>query len=161
MQDDLESLLLQSAHLNAQIRKRLIQSDRPSNAKLFTYVLLLQNNNIYVGSTSNVFVRFHQHFYDTEYASKWVREHSPVLRVLEVVRNSSAEDEVYKTLEYMSVYGHESVRGGHWTNVDMKNPPQALHKFVRNRCDFEYMSREDIDKATNIARDLHDIVMAA
>ena len=46
--DDLDALLIQSAHLNARIRKRLIQFDQPPNARLFTYVLLLQNNNIYV-----------------------------------------------------------------------------------------------------------------
>ena len=158
--DDLDALLIQSAHLNARIRKRLIQFDQPPNARLFTYVLLLQNNNIYVGSSNNIYVRLTQHLHDTDFSAKWVRLHGPVVRVLEVMKNSLAEAETYKTLEYMTLYGHESVRGAHWTTMELRGPPAALATFQRNRNDFQYLPRSEIDRAVTIAKELHEITVA-
>lgn len=158
--DDLDALLIQSAQINAKIRKRLLDADRPSNSKLFTYALLLQNNNIYVGSTNNIYLRLNQHVHDLDYSSKWVRLHGPVVRVLEVIRNSSTEDEVYKTLEYMTLFGYQSVRGAHWTTVEMRGPPASLPTFTRSRNDFDYLSRPEIDRALHVAQELYEIIQS-
>ena len=159
--EDLDSLLLQSAKLNAKIRKRMHEEKKPANSKLFTYVLLLNNGNFYVGSSNNLFTRFNQHIYDLDYSSKWVRHHGPVVRVVEVIRNSSLDDEVYKTLEFMEMFGYQSVRGAHWTTVELRGPPVALASFVRNRSDFEYMPRTEINKTLEVAKELHDIMVAS
>jgi hypothetical protein len=80
----------------------------------------------------------------TSSSSVWVREHGPVQRVLEIVEDSTADDEKYKTLEYMSTFGWERVRGAGWCRSQMRAAPAALDAFVRDRADFAYMSRPRI-----------------
>lgn len=154
-QKTLEELTLESARLMLHLRKRLKseQSD-PSAKYYYTYVLLLQNENIYVGSTNHLYLRLMEHFCEAERSSQWVRLHGPIIRVLEVVRNSKADDETYKTFEYMTLFGWKSVRGAAWCKIDQRGPPAALHGFSRNRCDFEYLTRQEIDDAIKMARSL-------
>lgn len=151
----LEQLTLETAKLMLQIRKRLQTQQNDPNAKYyFVYVLLLQNDNIYVGSTNNLYIRLMEHHCESERSSQWVRLHGPVKRVLEVTRNARADDETYKTLEYMSMYGWQSVRGAAWCKPDVRGPPAALAVFTRDRADFNYLSRSEIDDALKIALDL-------
>lgn len=151
----IEELALESAKILIQMRKKLKseQSD-PSAKYYYTYVLLLQNEAVYVGSTNSLYIRLMEHLCDSERSSQWVRMHGPVIRVLEVIKNSKADDECYKTLEYMTLFGWQSVRGANWCKIDLRGPPSALAKFERNRADFEYLTREEIDDAIRIARDL-------
>lgn len=97
-----------------------------------------------------------EHMYDSKMSSNWVKEHGPVIRVLEIIRNSTPDDETYKTLEYMTLFGWESVRGSSWCKVDLRNPPGALATFQRNRSDFDYMSRKEINEILRISKDLYD-----
>lgn len=157
MEESLNDLLLQRARLDIELRKRL----KHIKNRYFTYVLLLQNNNIYVGSTNNLFLRLLEHLHETELSSHWVRLHGPVIRVLEVSTQAQVEDECYKTLEYMHMFGWESVRGGSWCKVDLRGPPAALHTFKRDRGDFQYLSREEIDKAVSISRQLAEDLYAS
>ena len=151
----LDALILESAQLAVQLRRRCKEVS-PGNSPRFTYVLLLQDECIYVGTTTNIYIRLMDHLHDTAMSSNWVREHGPVIRVLEIIRNSTPEDETYKTLEYMSMFGHESVRGAGWCKVELRNPPAALHGFVRDRGGFEYLQRKEIDEIIGIARNLYD-----
>ena len=96
------------------------------------------------------------HLYETAMSSNWVREHGPVIRVLEVIRNSTTEDETYKTLEYMTMFGYESVRGAAWCKVELRNPPTALHSFARNRSNFDYLHRKEVDTVVQISRNLYE-----
>ena len=151
----LEELTLESARLMLQVRKRLRAEQSDVNSKyFFTYALLLQNNNVYVGSTNHLYIRLMEHFCDTGRSSHWVRMHGPIVRVLEVVKNSKSDDETYKTLEYMTLFGWQSVRGASWCKPELRGPPQALQTFRRNRSDFEYLGRRDIDQAVKLAREL-------
>lgn len=152
---ELEDLILQSARLNVRLRKKLRAEQQDPEARyFFTYVLLLQNGNIYVGSTNSLYMRLYEHLHETDMSSQWVRLHGPVIRVLEISRNSKKDDEVYKTLEYMSLFGWQSVRGAHWCKVELKASPPALHDFQRDRSDFRYLSRQEIDAAIAISKGL-------
>lgn len=156
-EDSLDDLILQSAKLAVRLRKRLksIKTD-PDSKFFFVYVLLLQDECVYVGATNSLYMRFYEHLHETELSSNWVKYHGPVIRVLEVVKNAQKGDEEYKTLEYMQLFGWESVRGAHWCKVELKSPPAALREFARNRADFEYVDRRDIDAALKVARELSD-----
>lgn len=150
----LEELFLESERIQIQLRKRFKKERADPDARYYTYALLLQDECVYVGSTSSLRIRLMEHLHGTSNSSQWVREHGPVIRVLEVTKNSRAEDEAYKTLEYMTLFGWESVRGAGWAKVEMRNPPGALQAFERNRCDFEHLSRKEINDAVFAARNL-------
>jgi len=157
----LDELILESAHLAVQLRKRLRKGQNDEGpARYYTYVLLLQDECIYVGSSNNIYVRLMEHLHETEMSSNWVREHGPVIRVLEISKNASPDDETYKTLEYMSLFGWQSVRGAGWCKMEVRNPPAALTAFCRDRADFEYLSRREIDEIVAVSRQLYDTMMS-
>ena len=89
-------------------------------AVLLTYVLELENGNFYVGKSTNLNVRFGQHW--TATGSKWTRLHKPV-KVLHVFLG---DKERSMTLMMMNKHGWEKVRGGPWCRVEMKEAPKAL-----------------------------------
>jgi hypothetical protein len=156
--ESLDDLILQSARLAVRLRKRLkAEHDDPDARYFFTYVLLLQNECIYVGSTNSLYMRLYEHLHETEMSSNWVKFHGPVIRVLEVSKNAKKDDEVYKTLEYMTMFGWQSVRGAHWCKVELKGPPTSLADFKRTRSDFDYLDRGCIEAALDIARQLKQI----
>jgi hypothetical protein len=150
----LDELVIESARLAVQLRKRF-KSGHGNQGRYYTYVLLLQDECIYVGSSNNIYIRLMEHHYDPTMSSNWVREHGPVIRVLEVIRDSSPVDETYKTLEYMSLFGWESVRGAGWCKIDIRQPA-ALTLFERTRADFNYLTRTEIDDVLRISKDLYD-----
>lgn len=73
----------------------------------YVYVLLLDNNNIYVGYSCSVEKRIKQHF-DGK-GSSWTKLHKPV-RVLEVIHGSKQMEET-KYNEYVEKFGKDKVRG--------------------------------------------------
>jgi hypothetical protein len=154
----LDELILESARLTVQLRKRFRaqRDDGTSENPRYTYVLLLQDECVYIGTTTNIFIRLMDHLHETTMTSNWVREHGPVIRVLEIIRNSTIEDETYKTLEYMTMFGYESVRGASWCKLELRHPPAAFHTFRRDRSDFEYVYRKEIDEIVQTARDLYE-----
>lgn len=154
-EESLDELILASARLAVRLRKRLKAERSDPDARFyFTYVLLLQNECVYVGSTNSLYMRLYEHFHETDMSSNWVKLHGPVIRVLEVTKNSKKDDETYKTLEWMTMFGWKSVRGASWCKVELKSPPMALADFKRTRNDFQYLDRKDIDAAVDIARSL-------
>lgn len=152
----LDELILESARLTVELRKRIKSQQTEGNNPRYTYVLLLQDECVYVGTTTNIYIRLMDHIHETPMSSNWVKEHGPVIRVLEIIKNSTIEDETYKTLEYMTLFGHESVRGASWCKLELRNPPGALQCFARNRMDFEYLQRKEIDDVIHISRSLYD-----
>lgn len=142
---ELHHLLLKSARLHVAISRAYSSVKRDPTARYFTYVLLLQKGRMYVGSSDNIYRRLLDHWTMSPSSAVWVREHGPVERVLEVSVNCGADDERYKTLEYMGLFGHDKVRGAGWCRVDASGPPAALADFVRDRSDFTYLSRTELD----------------
>lgn len=153
--DSLEELLLKSAELNVQIR-RLYQTVKPSaETRYYTYVLLLQRGRVYVGNSDNIYVRLMEHFLQSNHSSQWVREHGPPVRVMELIRNSSSDDETYKTLEWCDLLGHDNVRGAAYCKLEYRGPPPALMNFRRDpQRTFEYMSRDEIDEVVRVSKKL-------
>lgn len=142
----IEGLLLDAARLSVLIRREYGRIKRHPPARYYTYVLQLQDDKMYVGCSDNLFTRLTEHRLLSSSAAVWVREHGPVRRVVEVSLNCAPDDEHYKTLEYMSMFGWENVRGAGWCRVAMRAPPAALADFQRDPGrHFEYMSRRDID----------------
>ncbi len=97
----IEALLQQSARLSVAIRRTYATVKLDPAARYYTYVLMLQNSKFYVGSTDNIYNRLLDHCTMSASSAVWVRQHGPVHRVVEVSRNCRADDETYKTLEYM------------------------------------------------------------
>lgn len=150
-----EPLLLQSARLSMTIRKTYARVKRDPSARYYTYVLLLGDNKLYVGNTDNIYNRLLDHCLLTPSSALWVREHGPVRRVVEVCRDCRRDDETYKTLEYMSLFGWQNVRGASYCRPAMRSPPVALAGFRRD-CGrhFDYLSRDDIDDVVDVVKEL-------
>ena len=88
------------------------------------YVLLLEENKIYVGYSQNLGRRVWEHF--NSHGSKWTTKYRP-LEVLYALEGE-IEDEDRVTLEMMEIYGWINVRGGRWTQVEMISCPSELLK---------------------------------
>lgn len=165
--EELDSLLFGAARLNVAIRREYARLRRCDDAaasrtaaKHFVYVLLLQDDAFYVGSTDNIYQRLLEHVVMSPSSSLWVREHGPVKRVVEVCRNCGPDDETYKTLEYMMLFGWDKVRGSYWCRVDMAAPPHALTGFERAAADrpLDNLSMDEMAtvraRVAELARDL-------
>lgn len=153
--DDLDSLLRQSATIGVLIRKKYSELKPSPDSKYFTYALLLQNGYIYVGNSDNIYLRLMEHFEQSPNSSCWVREHGPVVRVLEIIRNSSRDDELYKTLEWCDLVGYEKVRGAGYCRVEARHPPPPLATFARDSGrSFQYLSRAEIEEVVRISQQL-------
>ena len=155
----MESLLLQSARLALTVRHQYARFKRDPGAKYYTYVLQLQNGKFYVGETDNIYTRLLDHKLMTSSSALWVKHHGPIERVVEVCRNSGKADELYKTLQFMTMFGWENVRGSSYCKVQMSNPPEALKTFSRDRDgEFEHLTREEIDGVLGALRELEALL---
>lgn len=156
---ELSRLLIQQAELCVQIRRRYRDLKTVPDTRYFTYSLLLQDGYIYIGNSDNIYQRLSDHFGMTPHSAQWVREHGPVVRVLEIIRNSSSDDELYKTLEWCDMMGHTRVRGATYCRLVSPTPPPSLASFRRESARvFEYMSRAEIDEIGAVARRLAAVV---
>jgi len=87
--------------------------------KYYIYVLELIDNRYYVGRTGNILKRIEEHF--TGCGSIYTMKYNPI-KVIEVVEELTKKDERNKTLEMMSKYGWEKVRGAGWCSLEIKKP---------------------------------------
>lgn len=154
-EEDFERLLIKSARLSVQIRKKYASIKPCIDSKYFTYTLLLQEGRIYVGNSDNIYTRLMEHYGQSSQSSQFVREYGPVVRVLEIIRNSPQDAERYKTLEWCDLIGAEKVRGAGYCRVESRGPPPPLASFRRDpHRPFDYLSRQEIDDVVRIAKDL-------
>jgi len=154
----MEPMLLQSARLSLAIRREYARVKKDPAAKYYTYVLMLQEGKFYVGNTDNIYQRLLDHKLMTSSSSLWVKHYGPVERVVEVARNSGKDDELYKTLQYMSQFGWQNVRGSSYCKVQMFSPPEALKTYCRARDgEFEYLTREEIEGVLEAIAELEDM----
>lgn len=151
----MEAMLLESAKLAVSIGQQYAKIKKDPAARYYTYVLQLQQGKFYVGNTDNIYTRLLDHFMMTKSSSKWVQHHGPVQRLVEVSKNSAKDDENYKTLQYMSMFGWENVRGSSYCRVQMYNPPETLAAFARHReHEFQYLTQHEIDAILEQVRQL-------
>lgn len=80
------------------------------------YVLELEGGMFYVGWTVNLDRRIKQHFEGN--GSEWTKKYRPI-KVIEVFESKTLTFECTKTLEYMSKYTPQRVRGGKWCKANM------------------------------------------
>jgi predicted GIY-YIG superfamily endonuclease len=125
-----------------------------NGSKFFTYTLQLQNDKIYVGDSDNIFQRLLAHFEMSDSSSKWIKQHGPVKRILEITYDAPVGAEKERFMEYASIFGFPNVRGSWWCRVD-QNPPFMLDEFVRGQMSHNFMSRSEIRK---IEKDIREIV---
>ena len=143
----METMLLQSARLAVRIKSEYFKLKKDPEAKYYCYVLLLKNSKFYVGCSDNIYARLLDHYAMSPSSAVWVRKHGPVQRVVEVMRNCSRDVELYKTMEYMSMFGWENVRGASFCRSEMAAPPPPLASFIRSSGDpLEYIPRKEVDE---------------
>jgi len=97
--------------------------------KYYIYVLQLIDDRYYVGRTGNILRRIEQHF--TGCGSLYTMMYKPI-KVIEVTEEFKKEDERNKTLEIMSKYGWEKVRGAGWRSLEIKKPKEKIYKKKKN-----------------------------
>jgi predicted GIY-YIG superfamily endonuclease len=159
----MKELLLHATRTHLEIQRRYATLKKDRQVKYFVYVLQLQNNKYYVGTTDNIFTRLLDHEGRGRYCAKWVKLHGPVQRVLEIIQNARAEDEKNKTLEWMDLMGWENVRGGPYCKMDLQNPPTDLESFHRQELGVgtTYVPRHEIESIHSLvkgmARDLETV----
>lgn len=155
----LEPLLLESAKLSVAIRRTFLKVKRNTQSRYYyTYVLLLQRGKFYVGASNNVYNRLLDHTLMAESSALWVKEHGPIERVVEIIRDCAPDDERYKTLEYMSMFGWANVRGASYCKPSLQTPPAALAEFNRDpHRVFNYLSRGEIDGICAMVDELADM----
>lgn len=86
------------------------------------YILRLSNQKWYVGFTQNLEHRLTVHK-NAEGAS-WTKLHKPIQLHAVVCGDKSTEKKI--TLDLMTEYGWENVRGSAWTNCNLSKPPIQL-----------------------------------
>jgi predicted GIY-YIG superfamily endonuclease len=97
------------------------------------YVLRLAGGRYYIGKTANLDSRIAQHM-DGQ-GSAWTRKYKPI-SVVEKRRNVSPFEEDSLTLEYMSTYGIDRVRGGSYVEVVLSHEQKdELNKKIRSATD--------------------------
>ncbi len=81
------------------------------------YILLLENNNYYVGKTNREGdERILEHFAGN--GSKFTQKYKP-LKVLHKINDNSKYAELNHTLDTMEKYGIDNVRGNTFTNIEL------------------------------------------
>jgi hypothetical protein len=149
-------LLYDAAVLAAVIKRMYLDVKDHPTGRYFTYVLLLQEGKIYVGSTDNIYTRLADHFLCSPSSALWVKEYGPPVRVIEISRNSRPDDETYKYTEYADKFGFENVRGGSWCRLVQNHEPLSVKNFVRKPDDdFDYLTRAEID---DIVTKIHNMM---
>ena len=79
------------------------------------YVLRLDNGKWYVGHSDNVTKRIKQHF--SNRGASWTKLHKPLEVFCIVPGGKERENEM--TLNFMSMYGRDNVRGGGYAYVKL------------------------------------------
>ncbi|HMI05315.1 MAG TPA: GIY-YIG nuclease family protein [Pedobacter sp.] len=80
------------------------------------YVLRLENDNYYIGYSTNLKRRLAQH--EQGVGAKWTIRHRP-LELVEVIEHANLEMENVVTKQYVNKYGSGRVRGGNYCTVDI------------------------------------------
>lgn len=151
----IRDMLVQNTRLGLAIQREYAKLKTDASSRYYTYVLQLQEGKFYVGTTDNIFTRLMDHYTMSASSALWVKHYGPVQRVIEVCRNSGKQDELYKTLQYMSMFGWDNVRGSSYCKIQMFNPPEPLASFTRDRDgDFNYLSRDEVDDVMSTIDDL-------
>jgi len=107
------------------------------SGKTNVYVLQLEHDCYYVGRSNRPAIRIEDHFSNNFRGAWWTSRHKP-LRVFNVYRNVSPFEEDRITIEMMSIYGVENVRGGTFCSATLSPEEKSyILKSIRgakNQC---------------------------
>ena len=97
------------------------------------YVLKLTGGKYYVGKSENVMNRYQQHL--NGQGSAWTKKYRP-LAIDKIHENASPFDEDKITMEYMSKYGIDKVRGGSYSQIELSEfHKDAINMQIRGATD--------------------------
>lgn len=151
-QRELEEHMLGLARATVEVRRQLRSAHR-----FWVYVIELNNGFFYVGETDNIWLRLVHHISASPSSAKWVRRHG-FRRVIEVVRNAGPEAETTKTLQWMSMFGWERVRGASFCALDLPGPPTALASFDRFAHAYDHLTAQEVAQVEATARELAQLL---
>ena len=108
---------------------------------LSIYVLSCSDNKYYVGKTKNLDARIKSHFYSYPDVV-WLKLYKPV-KLLQVYADQTSFDEDKFTIQYMSEYGIDNVRGGSFTTVNLsKEEKNVIEKMIIGSTDCCYKCKK-------------------
>lgn len=132
--------------------------------KYYIYVLKLVDDRYYVGRTGNILRRIEEHF--TGVGSIYTMKYNPI-KVIEVTEELTNQDERNKTLEIMTKYGWEKVRGACWCSLEINKPREKSKNKKLNKHNNKNLNKLtksislndiDLDKLYNYEnKDIEDI----
>lgn len=97
------------------------------------YILKLTGGNYYVGKSENVMNRYQQHL--NGQGSAWTKKYRPI-KLEKTIENASPFEEDKITLEYMSKYGIDKVRGGSYVEVNLSDfHTESINMHIRAATD--------------------------
>lgn len=100
---------------------------------VYIYILELENQKYYVGKTINPYFRLADHFSNN--GSKWTQMYKPI-RILDLIPNCDNGDEDKYTIQYMSKYGIDNVRGGAFSQIELNDAyKETIQQMIRSRKD--------------------------
>ena len=114
------------------------------------YILKLTRNKYYIGKSNNVSHRIQQHFAGK--GAAWTKLHSPV-KIITIMPTIDTFDEDKYTLEYMSKYGIDNVRGGSFCQQTLPNEARTtINRMIngaKDKCQGCGQSNHYINKCPN------------
>ena len=101
-----------------------------TDTKSYLYVLQCEQGKFYVGVTEkNPEERFVEHLQNADRSATWTSKYPPI-KILDSRPCTDWHDEENVTLNYMSEYGMDNVRGGSFTQILL---PDYLRRYVQTR----------------------------
>jgi predicted GIY-YIG superfamily endonuclease len=104
------------------------------------YVLRLCSHKWYVGFTTNIEKRMHDHF-SRERGSKMTKLYRP-LEVMMIIKGD-LDDEDQVTLEMMKLFGVKHVRGGRWHQPNFSKKRKEKIKEIVEETNIKYTNAEE------------------
>ena len=99
----------------------------------YVYVLELNGGNFYVGKTNNIARRFNDH--KNGRGCTWTRLHGGC-KLIEIYQTENIFDEDKHTLDFMNMFGVDKVRGGSFSNIELKEEQiSIITRSIRNAND--------------------------
>lgn len=95
----------------------------------YVYVLELESDKYYVGTSASLSNRLHQHFVGE--GAIWTRKYRPIKIVQ--IQLGGKEVEKAVTLAFMKDKSYENVRGSHWCHLRMDNPPKEVIQLLNTQ----------------------------
>lgn len=107
----------------------------------YIYILELENNKYYIGKTNTPHLRIENHFQGS--GSGWTKIHNPI-RVIATIKSHSQFDEDKYTLEYITKYGLDNVRGGSFSRPTLTpEEKQIINRMIQSQKDQCYHCGEE------------------